>query len=782
MVECPSAELLDAIARGDDDSAVEWAEHLRQCDDCRNRLDDLRRTPDEVDPPQQPSWDNPTVLFDTTPSGHGGAGVATPIHELSEPLGEFGTQHFPIALGDYELLEVIGEGGMGVVYRARQKELDRIVAVKMCRPLRSGKASPLTRFRIEAESAARLDHPGIVPIIDVGEVGPYVFFVMGYVSGGTLAERVVDGPLDCTEAATHVQAVAEAIAYAHERGVIHRDMKSANILLDAEGRPKVADFGLAKRLESDAFVTTTGEILGTPSFMPPEQAGGQLKDITTVSDIYGLGAILYHLVTGRPPFTGDDPVSVLFQVIHNEPVEPRQLNPLVPRDLETIILKCLAKSPDQRYDTAGEVADELGRFLAGEPISARPLGRLGRLHRWCRRNPVLAGMTALVACTLVVATAVSLHFGIQSEQTAKRLAESNDSLLIAERNARTAAETAGELAEIAQARADAAMNVLETMLYELQSMLSYDPAAQENRRRLLKIALNHSASKKHLDDDFNMPELPEVETMVRGIRSAVEGCRLTGVERCACDCKPCLVEPSETEISRRAVGRRVERVYRVAKRAVIELDSGDAFVIEPRMTGLMLLSDPPSQEHLRMEWRLSGPRGRKRCLWFWDRRGLGTIRLLTADEMQTRVHDALGPDALTMTFEQWRKVCGASQRDIKVLMLDQAQVAGIGNLYASEILHLARIHPEKPAATLSRPRVHRIAEAVPAILNEAIRYEGSTLSDGTYRNALNQTGQYQNEHRVYQRAETTCTQCRRGRIRRIVQAQRSTFFCPVCQK
>jgi formamidopyrimidine-DNA glycosylase len=279
-----------------------------------------------------------------------------------------------------------------------------------------------------------------------------------------------------------------------------------------------------------------------------------------------------------------------------------------------------------------------------------------------------------------------------------------------------------------------------------------------------------------------MPELPEVETMVRGIRPFVEGRTIAAVRVCGCRCRPITLFPGLKSMARRSVGRHVAAVRRIAKRVVMELDSGDAFVIEPRMTGLMLLHDPPDPEHLRIEWRFAGRR-EFNSVWFWDRRGLGTVRLLTAVEFaELSGGGLLGPDALTMTANDLRERMAATRRPVKVALLDQRLVAGIGNLYASEILHVARIHPAVPAARLTAPQADRIHAATRLVLEDAIRHEGSTLGDGTYRNVLNQNGGYQNSHRVYDRADEPCPTCRRAKVIRIVQAQRSTFFCPVCQR
>ncbi len=275
-----------------------------------------------------------------------------------------------------------------------------------------------------------------------------------------------------------------------------------------------------------------------------------------------------------------------------------------------------------------------------------------------------------------------------------------------------------------------------------------------------------------------MPELPEVETMVRGIRPHVEGRTLVGLRACPCRCRPVKMTPTLREMSQRLRGRVILRVRRLAKRIVLEFDSGDALVIEPRMTGLMLVSDPPDAGHLRIEFRLDGGPG----LWFWDRRGLGTVTLYSKEGL-VELEDGgrLGPDPLEMTAEDWWLRLQRTARPVKVALLDQSLAAGIGNLYASEILHRSRIHPAQPACSLSRVQVERLACATQAILLEAIEHEGSTLSDGTYRNALNKAGGYQNSHRVYDKADRECPTCLKGSIQRIVQAQRSTFFCPRCQ-
>ncbi|MGC1272409.1 MAG: bifunctional DNA-formamidopyrimidine glycosylase/DNA-(apurinic or apyrimidinic site) lyase [Planctomycetaceae bacterium] len=279
-----------------------------------------------------------------------------------------------------------------------------------------------------------------------------------------------------------------------------------------------------------------------------------------------------------------------------------------------------------------------------------------------------------------------------------------------------------------------------------------------------------------------MPELPEVETMVRGIRPHVAGRTIVSFRRCRCTRKPIAVTPEPARLAKSLRGQTVTSVRRFAKRVVLDLSNGGTFAIEPRMTGLMLLSDPPTAEHLRVEWRFSDPSPVGfNALWFWDRRGLGTVRYYASGEFESLLTGRLGLDALAMTFADWMTRLARTSRPVKVALLDQSLVAGIGNLYASEILHLARIHPASPANALAADDVRRLNAATATILEEAIRHEGSTLSDGTYRNALAQNGHYQNAHRVYARAGEPCTTCRRP-IERIVQAQRSTFFCPTCQR
>ena len=295
--------------------------------------------------------------------------------------------------GDYELLEEVARGGMGIVYRARQVSLDRMVAVKMLLAGAFAGNDFVQRFRTEAAAAASLQHMNIVAIHEVGFAEGQHFFAMDYVKGLTLAQLVAKGPLAARQAATYLKSIAEAIHFAHERNVLHRDLKPSNVLIDsATDQPRVTDFGLAKRLEAETELTLSGQLLGSPNYMSPEQAMAKRGTVGKRSDIYSLGAIFYHLLTGRPPFQGETLTDVLQQVVNDEPLAPHVLTPRISHDLETVCLKCLEKEPSRRYQTAQELAAELGRFLRDEPIHARSITRAERAWRWIRRNPVVTGL------------------------------------------------------------------------------------------------------------------------------------------------------------------------------------------------------------------------------------------------------------------------------------------------------------------------------------------------------------------------------------------------------
>jgi WD40 repeat protein len=350
--------------------------------------------------------------------------------------------------GDYELLGEIGRGGMGVVYRARQLTLNRTVALKLVAPQHLASPRAIERFRTEAEAAANLDHPNIVPIYETGEHDGRHYFSMKLIEGQSLAQYLLNPERSSIDAdggrgrssqtsvlgnrlAIVLAKVADAVHYAHQRGILHRDLKPGNVLIDAAGEPHVTDFGLAKRVEGESNLTLSGEVIGTPAYMSPEQAAGRTREMTTTSDVYSLGVILYELLTGQPPFRRETAVETLHAVMHTEAIQPRTLTATIPRDLETICLKSLEKEPAKRYASAHDLAEELRCFARGEPILARPIGATAKLWRWSRRNPALASALAAVALVLMVGFVGVLWQWRRAEANA---AESRRKELIAREN------------------------------------------------------------------------------------------------------------------------------------------------------------------------------------------------------------------------------------------------------------------------------------------------------------------------------------------------------------
>lgn len=292
-----------------------------------------------------------------------------------------------VRFGDYELIEEIARGGMGVVFKARQVKPDRIVAIKMILTGQFASEEDLRRFQTEARLAANLRHANIVAIHDVGQQDEQAYFSMQYIEGRSLAEQVGCDAIDPQRAARYLAIISDALHYAHEKSTLHRDLKPANILLDADDQPHITDFGLARQIQTGQQLTVTRAVLGTPSYMSPEQALGRSERIDRTTDVYSLGATLYHLLTGRPPLQGDSPLDTLRLVTSERPMPPRQLNQQIPRDLENVCLKCLEKEPSARYATARELADDLRRFLHDEPVHARPIRFPARVLRWSRQHP-----------------------------------------------------------------------------------------------------------------------------------------------------------------------------------------------------------------------------------------------------------------------------------------------------------------------------------------------------------------------------------------------------------
>jgi WD40 repeat protein len=430
MTPCPARELLQQLLA--DQLAGPQAEaleaHVEGCSSCQQLLEQWTRSTDDGQGEEQPALEESGAAFlrrlerDQAAAARAcptGAAALTPLsltRQLPAPTD------LPAVPG-YDILGELGRGGMGIVYKARQKGLGRLVALKMVLLGEHASAEQLARFRSEARAAARLQHPNIVQVHEVGEHAGRPYFSLELVDGGSLAQRLGGVPQSPRPAAELLVVLARAMHAAHQAGILHRDLKPANVLLTGDGTPKITDFGLAKQLpgpgESAAGGTASGAIVGTPSYMAPEQATAR-KEIGPAVDTYALGAILYELLTGRPPFRGETPLDTLQQVVSEEPVPPRRLQPKVPRDLETVCLKCLAKEPARRYAGAADLADDLRRFLDHRPVRARRAGAAERLWRLARRYPVAAALTAAATLSLVAGTLFSLYFAVQAGHSATR--------------------------------------------------------------------------------------------------------------------------------------------------------------------------------------------------------------------------------------------------------------------------------------------------------------------------------------------------------------------------
>src|SRR5262245_14043709 len=453
VITCPSRAQLDRMLaeRLPEEEEDELASHLESCPVCQQILEELTAAPvsgDSLATPFAAGASNTTAVDTPAPNDATNLLDANFRRHLQEQLAtEAMPQHLAVlawerkpapgtletelpVIAGYQILKEVGRGGMGVVYKARHVKLNRLVALKMILADEFAPAPHLSRFLVEGEMIARLQHPNIVQIYQVGQHRGRPFFELEYVAGGTLAGLLRNNPLPPATAVRLVGQLANAVQYAHSQGIIHRDLKPANVLLQKDESqssslvPKIADFGLAKQVQLRSDLTTTGMVVGTPSYMAPEQVEAS-RNVGPAADIHALGAILYELLTGRPPFKADSPLTTAFQVIHEEPTPPGRLRPQVAVDLETICLKCLKKHPQERYRSAAELEDDLGRFQRGEPIRARAVGWRERLHKWARRRPALAGLLATLAVLAVTSFAVITWLWNQAEIKAIAEAKAN---------------------------------------------------------------------------------------------------------------------------------------------------------------------------------------------------------------------------------------------------------------------------------------------------------------------------------------------------------------------
>ena len=420
-----------------------------------------------------------------------GAIGPTRISDMAEMENDASEAMFPNVPG-YEIEGILGRGGMGVVYRAWQVGLNRPVALKMILDKRQADPSIFDRFQAEAEAVARLDHENIVKIYEIGKAEGLPFFSLEYVDGGSLDDEWNAQPMEPGRCVEVVETLARAMARAHAAGLVHRDLKPANVLVRKDGVLKVTDFGLVKRIEEDSGQTQAGTVMGTPSYMAPEQAWGR-TDIGPLADVYALGAILYALLTGRPPFQSPNALDTIMQLRESEPLPPSRLQPKIPRDLETICLKALQKDPAKRYASADELAEDLRRYRTEEPIQARPVGRLERSWRWCRRNPVAALALFFAFCLAVggPTAAIAINTQKQKAQKAQGLAEDNEreatNNAVAAKEARTRAEVN---ADLARKQRDLAVTALNTIVERVPAGLRDVPKTEEFKTALLLTAMN----------------------------------------------------------------------------------------------------------------------------------------------------------------------------------------------------------------------------------------------------------------------------------------------------
>lgn len=415
------------------------------------------------------------------------------------PVAKLKGENSDLVGDDYELEKKIGQGGMGVVYKAYHRSLRRTVALKIITGGGLRDEIDIARFHIEAEAAARLDHPGIIPVYDVGEHNGNHFYAMAYVEGPSLSSFVGQDAkkMPPRRTAEIMEQVSRAVQYAHDRAVIHRDLKPANIMLENGEIPRLADFGLAKNMHEDDGLTMTGQVMGTPSYMAPEQATGKLDQISNRTDVYSLGATLYALLAGRPPFAGGTMLETIRQVVRADPEPLTQIVHAIPQDLQTICEKCLAKNPQDRYASAEEVADDLRRFLDGFPISARPLSFWARGWRLCQRHPVESSLLAVALTAIVVGSIVSVNYGIQANQALRDVKRNQQKLRSA---------------------------VKDTFIFASEDVLAQEPGMQAARAKLLSSAQEYYAqlAKETPDDLDSQHELADAQFMLAKVQMALK--------------------------------------------------------------------------------------------------------------------------------------------------------------------------------------------------------------------------------------------------------------------
>jgi tetratricopeptide (TPR) repeat protein/predicted Ser/Thr protein kinase len=479
---CPRGHLWEGSLSDEQGAVGGWSLH---CPYCGEAVEPPPATaPTSASTPGEPLLRQPTLdaAYDKT------AVMPGPPPVMPRP---------PPTVPGYEIIGELGRGGMGVVYKARQVSLNRVVALKMILGGAHARPQHLARFRIEAEAVARLQHPNIVQVYEVGEHDGQPYLSLEFVDGGNLEKSIGGRAQPPRQAAELVETLARAMHAAHQRGVVHRDLKLGNVLLTAEGVPKITDFGLAKRLDAGSGHTRSGDVMGTPTYMAPEQAQGRTREIGPVTDVYALGIMLYELVTGRVPFEGETPVDTMLRVLEDDPVPPTRLQPRMSRDLETICLKCLEKEPKRRYATAGEFADDLRRFLNNEPIKARPIGTWERGVKWARRRPAVAALLGVSGLAVLGVLAVSLWFNVQLQaalQDARanflRAQEQEREAKLQEERAVASAREAEQRRAIAEENLQTARAALdETLTAVGKDLLEDVPGIDERmRRRILEKA------------------------------------------------------------------------------------------------------------------------------------------------------------------------------------------------------------------------------------------------------------------------------------------------------